>query len=67
MKRWIHASSFNRTTHIYKGHKIVKITDSGQEMYRVQNMPEDFYSKYWNGIFDTVKSAKRYIDEYEGV
>ena len=66
MKKYIRSSSTFPTSHQYKGHKIVKIRSYGQELYRVHGMPEDFYKKYWDGEFETLKQAKKYIDEYEG-
>ncbi len=52
------------TKHEYKGVKILKIWDCGQVGYAVEGMNEDFYKRYWGGIFATLKDAKRYIDNY---
>lgn len=53
------------TKHFYKGYKILKITTCGQIGYSVHGMPDDFYRRFWSGIFGTLKDAKKYIDEYE--
>lgn len=51
--------------HFYKDYKILKISTCGMIMYKVKNMPNDFYTKFWNGTFHTLKDAKKYIDKYE--
>ena len=53
------------TKHNYKGHDIIKILNSGMEVYHVKDMPEEFYKQYWDGMFDSLKSAKKYIDMWE--
>lgn len=50
--------------HEYKGIKILKIQTCGQVGYSVKGMDEEFYKRYWDGIFDTLKNAKKYIDIY---
>ena len=73
MKRYIRSSEYNhqsynnqpRPSHLYKGHKIIKIYTCGQWMYKVKDMPDDFYDRSWGGEFETLREAKKYIDAYE--